>query len=529
MPNDLTNRNIRKVAELIAKADALLITAGAGMGVDSGLPDFRGKDGFWRAYPVLKARGRTVEQMAQPAWFQDDPETAWAFYGHRQQLYRETRPHDGFRMLLDWGRAMPPGYFVVTSNVDGQFETAGFAAERLLAVHGSLFSYQCLTPCRQESWRDEAPALEIDLTTMRATGDLPRCPYCGGLARPNVLMFDDGAWVSKYRDAQRGRYRQWLTQARGLKLVVVEIGAGKVVSKIRAFGEDVVARGLGSLVRINPEATEADEPAIPVRMGALEALTAIDELVHPRLTDRRQSRAARTLAAERHGPEVGRGGGVAASVVLLPPVAAREMEVVDLAQEAGEDPVSPSAAPAWSRALPRHSDLRNTTFLDLVSGQVEPFNYLGIGVDDEQAVLDCWRAKGFGLYPPVPAIGGHVAPGFLVTGRAVRLPEHPERPANGAAVVQICDAEKEPILTLGVARRPLEGAHVWRLLYEGANTHLTPLDVPLLPWIARRLDKAASRHTAMLPALQEIGRAMAWTWLRMQAYYEQRGREGEDD
>ena len=208
-------------------------------------------------------------------------------------------PHDGFRMLLDWGRAMPLGYFVVTSNVDGQFETAGFAAERLLAMHGSLFAYQCLTPCRQESWRDEAPALEIDLKTMRARGELPRCPYCGGVARPNVLMFDDGAWVSKYRDAQRGRYRQWLTQARGLKLVVVEIGAGKVVSKIRAFGEDVVARGLGSLARINPEATEADEPAIPIRMGALEALKTIDELVHGRLTDRRRSRAARALAGER--------------------------------------------------------------------------------------------------------------------------------------------------------------------------------------------------------------------------------------
>ena len=129
------------------------------------------------------------------------------------------------------------------------------------------------------------------------------------------------------------------------------------------------------------------------------------------------------------------------------------------------------------------------------------------------------------MYPPVPAIGGHVAPGFLVTGRAVRLPELAAQPARGAAVVQICNAEKETILTLGVARRPLEGAHVWRLLYEGANTHLTPLDVPLLPWIARRLDKAASRYTPMLPALQEIGRAMAWTWLRMQAYYEQRGKE----
>ena len=51
LANDRKQRNLRRAAELIAKADALLITAGAGMSVDSGLPDFRGGKGFWRAYP----------------------------------------------------------------------------------------------------------------------------------------------------------------------------------------------------------------------------------------------------------------------------------------------------------------------------------------------------------------------------------------------------------------------------------------------------------------------------------------------
>ena len=244
MVSDRTQRNIRRAAELIAKADALLITAGAGMGVDSGLPDFRGRQGFWRGYPVLEQRGLTFEQMAQPAWFVSDPETAWAFYGHRQQLYRGTKPHLGFAMLLDWGRAMRGGYFVVTSNVDGQFEAAGFAAERIVAVHGSLLAYQCLTPCRKESWRDEAPPLDIDLASMRARGELPRCPFCGGLARPNVLLFDDGAWVSKYRDAQRGRYLHWRAGLKGRRVVVVELGAGTAIPTIRRLGEDLVAGGL---------------------------------------------------------------------------------------------------------------------------------------------------------------------------------------------------------------------------------------------------------------------------------------------
>ena len=75
--------NIRLAAQAINQASALLITAGAGMGVDSGLPDFRGNQGFWRAYPALK--GYPFEEMANPKWFTSDPTRAWGFYGRSSQ------------------------------------------------------------------------------------------------------------------------------------------------------------------------------------------------------------------------------------------------------------------------------------------------------------------------------------------------------------------------------------------------------------------------------------------------------------
>ena len=78
---------IKKAKEYIESADALLVTAGAGMGVDSGLPDFRGNDGFWRAYPPIKKLGLSFSQMADPLWFKKDPHLAWAFYGHRLNLW----------------------------------------------------------------------------------------------------------------------------------------------------------------------------------------------------------------------------------------------------------------------------------------------------------------------------------------------------------------------------------------------------------------------------------------------------------
>ena len=82
-----------RAAQAVATADALLITAGAGMGVDSGLPDFRGDEGFWRAYPPFKRLGLSFVDLANPRWFEDDPELAWGFYGHRLNLYRATTPH----------------------------------------------------------------------------------------------------------------------------------------------------------------------------------------------------------------------------------------------------------------------------------------------------------------------------------------------------------------------------------------------------------------------------------------------------
>jgi len=112
-----------KAAQAIKQADALFLTAGAGMGVDSGLPDFRGDTGFWNAYPLFREQGLSFMDIAQPHWFRRDPEVAWGFYGHRLNLYRKTTPHVGFGVLHRWAADKPGGVCVFTANVDGQFWT----------------------------------------------------------------------------------------------------------------------------------------------------------------------------------------------------------------------------------------------------------------------------------------------------------------------------------------------------------------------------------------------------------------------
>lgn len=126
-----------QAAQLIFHADAIIITAGAGMGVDSGLPDFRGNEGFWKAYPPLAKLGLSFVEMANPFWFENKPRLAWGFYGHRLNLYKATKPHQGFDILLKWSKTKPGGYFVFTSNVDGHFQKAGFDENHIEEVHGS--------------------------------------------------------------------------------------------------------------------------------------------------------------------------------------------------------------------------------------------------------------------------------------------------------------------------------------------------------------------------------------------------------
>ncbi len=280
MPN--MDRAIREAAEAIGAADALLVAAGAGMGVDSGLPDFRGGRGFWNAYPPYRELDLDFYDLANPEWFSRDPELAWGFYGHRLELYRRTVPHRGFALLRGWAEAKPGGYFVFTSNVDGQFQKAGFAEERIHECHGSIHHLQCAAGCPGPVWPAGAVAVEVDEKTMRARPPLPDCPFCGQLARPNVLMFGDWSWQPQRGREQALRLRDWLEATEGKKLAIIECGAGTAVPSVRHMSDRLLARPGTKLVRINT--TEAEVPAGQTGLagGALEVLGALAALIPAR-------------------------------------------------------------------------------------------------------------------------------------------------------------------------------------------------------------------------------------------------------
>ncbi|WP_410637159.1 SIR2 family NAD-dependent protein deacylase [Amycolatopsis sp. lyj-346] len=260
--------DLARAAELLDGAGALLICAGAGMGVDSGLPDFRGGEGFWRAYPPYARLGLRFEELADPRHFAEDPELAWGFYGHRLELYRKTVPHDGFRLLREFGANLPHGVRVFTSNVDGQFQAAGFAS--VAEAHGSIHHLQCLAGCTDDIRPATDVTVPIDPDTMRAVPPLPSCPRCGGLARPNILMFGDFSWVPDRSQAQLDELTAWRRTARNL--VVVELGAGQAVPTVRRYAE-LASAATGALIRINPREPEIRHGrGVSIAAGALETL-----------------------------------------------------------------------------------------------------------------------------------------------------------------------------------------------------------------------------------------------------------------
>lgn len=263
-----------KIKSLIQQADSLIITAGAGMGVDSGLPDFRGNEGMWQHYPALGKLQMAFSDIANPDAFKKNPQLAWGFYGYRLALYRQTEPHLGFSLLKKLGEKFKHSYFAITSNVDGQFQKAGFDKEKIYECHGSIHVLQCMDAddCSPSVWPNVIEP-SIDNNACELISPLPKCKHCGGLARPNILMYDDWQWQEWPYMQQRQRLEAWLKKIKSP--LVIEVGAGVTIPTIRRVSEQLSGGGQ-RLIRINPtDATIASQQGVSLNMGGLAGIESV--------------------------------------------------------------------------------------------------------------------------------------------------------------------------------------------------------------------------------------------------------------
>ena len=268
---------LQRAAHLLQGSSALMIATGEGMAADSGLPDLRDAATFSHTWPAVAREGLGFEKMTSPQAFDEHPATAWGMYGQLLNLCRAKEPHAGYTLLRQRGQRMPHGCFVFTSNADGHFHKAGFPAARIYECLGSIHRLQCTTACGAHPWQTGHLHPQVDSATLEWQGELPHCPHCGALARPNLLMIDDGQWNPIRSTQQRMLLDMWLDSTP--TPLVLEIGASRAVATVRNFTRRMQRRG-SPLIRINLHEADIHNPNdIELALGAKDALKKIGALL----------------------------------------------------------------------------------------------------------------------------------------------------------------------------------------------------------------------------------------------------------
>ena len=274
--NPSTTTDIETAASLISNAEAVLIYAGAGMSVDSGLEQYRGKDGLWTRYLDIDGHQIKYMDLMTHMAFDETPEQAWALAASLMKKYEETMPHQGYGQLLDLLKNKD--YFVMTSNCDHQFQKAGFDPNKIYECHGSLRYMQCMDILERDTWL--TPKIEVDSVKFEVK-ELPKCPTCGAYCRPNIYLFGDWFWVSTRSTYQLIEYINWTKEAttKYANIIAIEIGAGNTIATIRQASEKFVEDKY-PLIRINPNDCLVKQPNhMGIDMGAKHAIEEISTLV----------------------------------------------------------------------------------------------------------------------------------------------------------------------------------------------------------------------------------------------------------
>ena len=219
------SEQIGKVRQALHEADAVVIGAGAGLSTSAGLtysgPRFQEHFGdFIQKYKI--------QDMYSGGFYPFETlEEHWAWWSRQIMINRyEKAPKPVYDELLKL--VHDKDYFVLTTNVDHQFQLAGFDKERLFYTQGDYGLWQCSEPCCQKTWDNEETVRRMvaEQRDMRVPTELvPHCPVCGRPMTMNLrcdsTFVQDEGWYAAY-----SRYEDFLQRHEGAKVVFLELGVG---------------------------------------------------------------------------------------------------------------------------------------------------------------------------------------------------------------------------------------------------------------------------------------------------------------
>jgi NAD-dependent deacetylase len=226
---------------------------GAGISAESGIPTFRGPEGYWS----IGSREYRPEQMATQAMFKRDPWEVWSWYLYRRTVCSKARPNPGHEAVARLESLLGERFRLVTQNVDGLHLQAANSPSRTYQIHGNIHFMRCTLPCTPEplSIPVEIGPKNRGQPLTDQEKRLLRCPSCGSLARPHVLWFDE------YYNESLFRFESSLQWARNTDLLLV-VGTSGATNLPMQIGTLVARRPESIFIDINPHPNPFREMAL---------------------------------------------------------------------------------------------------------------------------------------------------------------------------------------------------------------------------------------------------------------------------
>ena len=279
--------NLKESKEIIRNCDALLVIAGAGMSVDSGIFTYRGSNGIWNKSIRIGNEDYRYDEISSLKMWKEYPELAWGFKANFYQMMKDGDPHEGYYTLLNYVKnRLNNNYFICTSNIDNYFERVGFEKDKIYEVHGTMKLLQCMD--KKCSLRNGPIEMEDKLMpkfnkdTFISTS-MPKCPYCPNILRPNVSMFGDHDFYGKPYEFARKKMENWINEneKKDNKLVILEIGCGINPHSLRMKDGKMLSgewklpkiKNLIKTIRLNPDDEQEEDNCIHIKLGAKKGLS----------------------------------------------------------------------------------------------------------------------------------------------------------------------------------------------------------------------------------------------------------------
>jgi len=244
-------REVKRVADMILESKKAVALTGAGISTESGIPDFRGPQGLWKQ---IDPSTGTIQ------FFRQYPDVFWQFIVNRLESFVRAEPNKAHYALAELER-MGRLSSVITQNVDGLHQKAG--SKNVIELHGNMREAACLS-CGYVIPLKEA------LKMAKRSYFSPLCKKCGGLIKPNVVLFNE--------PLPREALEKAIWESRTCDLMLVA-GTSLQVYPAASLPEYAKLRG-AKVAIINEEPTPFDENAdVVIRAKVGEALPAIVDLV----------------------------------------------------------------------------------------------------------------------------------------------------------------------------------------------------------------------------------------------------------